>query len=90
MFEEAINELEAMGIPYQENEDGTLAIDISGADKTDVVTIVSFLNDRGISYSIDAETINVSAPAAPVEAASAEGEAAPEDAMAAAMSQMYE
>ena len=59
MFEQAIAELENMGVPYTENEDGSLSIDISNADKTDVVTIVAFLNDNGMSYSIDASNIQV-------------------------------
>lgn len=83
MFEQAINELEAMGIPYAENEDGTLVIDISSADKTDVVNIVAFLNDQGMEYSIDADSISLMAPAkAPVE------EEAPMDPMADAMGGM--
>jgi flagellar biosynthesis/type III secretory pathway M-ring protein FliF/YscJ len=68
MFEDAIRELDSMGIPYAENEDGTLVIDISSADKTDVVTIVSFLNDQGMEYTIDADSISLAAPMeAPVE-----------------------
>lgn len=59
MFEEAINELEAMGIPYVENEDGSLVIDIEDADKTDVVNIVAFLNDNALDYTIDATSIVV-------------------------------
>ena len=59
MFEDAINELDAMGIPYVENEDGSLSIDISDADKTDVVNIVSFLNNNGLDYTIDDVSIVV-------------------------------
>lgn len=59
MFEDAIRELDAMGLPYEESEDGTLTIDISGADKTDVVNVVAFLNDNGLDYTIDAESIVV-------------------------------
>lgn len=59
MFEDAISELDAMGIPYVENEDGSLSIDISDADKTDVVNIVSFLNNNGLDYTIDDVSIVV-------------------------------
>ena len=59
MFEDAINELDSMGIPYMENEDGSLTIDIENADKTDVVNIVSFLNDNGLDYTIDDVSIVV-------------------------------
>jgi hypothetical protein len=88
MFEQAINELEAMGIPYAENEDGTLVIDISDADKTDVVTIVAFLNDNGMEYSIDAESISLMAPIEPVEEPMEE-EAPPMDPMAGAMDDFF-
>lgn len=67
MFEEAINQLESMGIPYTESEDGSLTIDISGADKSDLVTIISFLNDNGLDYTIDAESIVVTSLGEPVE-----------------------
>jgi len=67
MFEQAIAELDAMGIPYAENEDGSLVIDISEADKTDVVNIVSFLNENGLSYTIDANSIQVDSMGAPAE-----------------------
>lgn len=59
MFEDAINELDAMGLPYIENEDGSLTIDIESADKTDVVNVISFLNNNGLEYTIDATTIVV-------------------------------
>jgi hypothetical protein len=87
MFEQAISELEAMGLPYQENEDGTLVIDISTADKTDVVTIVGFLNDNGMDYTIDANAITVmglpEAPEMPEE------DMVMDDAMAGAMGELY-
>ena len=59
MFEEAIMELDAMGVDYSETEDGGLIIDIENVDKTDLVTIISFLNDNGIAYNIDATSITV-------------------------------
>lgn len=68
MFEEAIAQLDSMGIPYTENEDGSLLIDISGADKTDVVTIISFLNDNALEFSITADEITVHGMPEPVEA----------------------
>lgn len=87
MFEQAISELEAMGLSYQENEDGTLVIDISTADKTDVVTIVGFLNDNGMEYTIDADAITVMVM--PEPEMPEEDDMAMEDAMAGAMDEMY-
>jgi len=88
MFEEAISELEMMGIPYEESEDGTLSIDISDADKTDVVNIVSFLNDNMLDYTIDADSIVVTMPAMPEETEEFEEEM-PTDPMAGAMEEMF-
>lgn len=87
MFEQAISELEAMGLSYQENEDGTLVIDISTADKTDVVTIVGFLNDNGMDYTINADAITVMGM--PEPEMPEEDEMAMEDAMAGAMDEIY-
>lgn len=67
MFEQAIAELESMGIPYAENEDGSMVIDISDADKIDVVSIVAFLNDNGMTYSITADSIEVDSMGDPLE-----------------------
>ena len=88
MFEQAIAELESMGIPYAENEDGSLVIDISDADKTDVVTIVAFLNDNGMTYSITADSIQVDSMGDPVEEMPAEDEV-PMPALDAAMEGMF-
>ena len=87
MFEQAISELEAMGLSYQENEDGTLVIDISTADKTDVVTIVGLLKDNGMEYTITADAITVMG--APELEMPEEDDMAMEDAMAGAMDEMY-
>lgn len=57
MFDQVVQELEAMGIPYVEEVDGSVVMDISAADKTDVVTIISYLNDNFIEFTIDANSI---------------------------------
>lgn len=59
MFENAIQELDAMGIPYSETEDGGLIIEIGDVDKTDLITIIGFLNDNGIDFVIDETTITI-------------------------------
>lgn len=89
MFEEAIAELESMGIPYAENEDGSMVIDISDADKTDVVTIVAFLNDYGLTYSITADSIQVDSVGGLEEEMDTEEEEASMPALDAAMEGMY-
>ena len=89
MFEQAIAELESMGIPYTENEDGSMVIDISDADKTDVVTIVAFLNDNGMTYSITADSIEVASMGAPEEEMPAEEDEASSAGIDAAMEGMY-
>lgn len=67
MFEDAIAQLDSMGIPYTDNGDGTMTIDIATADKTQVVDIVSFLNDNMLEYTISQDTIIVSGGDALVE-----------------------
>ena len=61
MYEEAITQLENMGVPFIENEDGTIVIDISEQEGTTVADIVGFLNDNVIDYSISGTDIIVSA-----------------------------
>ena len=59
MYEEAINQLEAMGVPFTENEDGTIVIDVSEQDGTTVAEIVGFLNDNMLEYTIEGSNITV-------------------------------
>ena len=59
MYEEAISQLESMGVPFVENEDGTIVIDISEQDGTTVAEIVGFLNENMIEYTIDGSNITV-------------------------------
>lgn len=59
MYEEAINQLETMGVPYVENEDGTIVIDVSEQDGTTVAEIVGFLNDNMLEYTIEGSNITV-------------------------------
>ena len=87
MYEEAISQLETMGLSYQETDDGTLIIDIESADKTDVVNIVAFLNDQGIDYTIDAMSITVTMMEPTVDEDMEED--IPTDAIDAAMGDMF-
>lgn len=59
MYEEAINQLETMGVPFTENEDGTIVIDVSEQDGTTVAEIVGFLNDNMLEYTIEGSNITV-------------------------------
>lgn len=59
MYEEAINQLETMGVPFMENEDGTIVIDVSEQDGTTVAEIVGFLNDNMLEYVIEGSNITV-------------------------------
>lgn len=59
MYEEAINQLESMGVPFVENEDGTIVIDISEQAGTTVADIVGFLNENMIEYTIEGSNITV-------------------------------
>lgn len=59
MYEEAIRQLESMGVPFVENEDGTIVIDISEQDGTTVADIIGFLNENMIEYTIEGSNITV-------------------------------
>jgi len=89
MFEDAIKELDSMGLPYTEGEDGILTIDISSADKTDVVNIVSFLNSNGLDYTISDESIIVQSGMPMEQPAAAEVGAAENEATSDAMSDAF-
>lgn len=67
MYEEAISQLESMGVPFIENEDGTIVIDISEQDGTTVADIVGFLNENMIEYTIEGSNITVLAIGEAVE-----------------------
>lgn len=67
MYEEAISQLESMGVPFVENEDGTIVIDISEQDGTTVAEIVGFLNENMIEYTIEGNNIIVLAIGEAVE-----------------------
>lgn len=67
MYEEAIRQLESMGVPFVENEDGTIVIDISEQDGTTVADIIGFLNENMIEYTIEGSNITVMPLGEPVE-----------------------
>lgn len=67
MYEEAISQLESMGVPFVENEDGTIVIDISEQAGTTVAEIVGFLNENMIEYTIEGSNITVLPIGEPVE-----------------------
>lgn len=85
MFEDLIKQLEDMGLEYTEG-DNDLTIDISNADKTDVIDLVSALNNGAYSYTISDTEVVVTSTAEPV-APEAEEAIADEDIMNEALDQ---
>lgn len=59
MYEEIINEIEAMGLDYVDNEDGTITVNIAELDKVDIVNAVSMLNDNMVEYDISEDNITI-------------------------------
>lgn len=59
MYEEIINEIEAMGLDYVDNEDGTITVDIAELDKVDIVNAVSMLNANMVNYDISEDSITI-------------------------------
>jgi|LSQX01.3.fsa_nt_gb hypothetical protein len=59
MYEEIINEIEAMGLDYVDNEDGTITVNIAELDKVDIVNAVSMLNDNMVEYDISEDSITI-------------------------------
>lgn len=68
MLDAIISELDAIGVPYEEDYDaGTLTIDISAVDKTELINLVRFLTDTTVPFTIDETTIIVTVDATPME-----------------------
>lgn len=60
MFEEIIATLEEYGVEYTEDfEAGTLNIDITTVEKTDLIAIIQALTNRGLDFDIDEAAITV-------------------------------
>jgi hypothetical protein len=60
MFEEIIGQLETMNIPYTEDYDtGTLTIDISAADKVQVIDAINVVNASTLDFTVDENAIVV-------------------------------
>lgn len=68
MLDAIISELDAIGVPYEEDYDaGTLTIDISAVDKTELINLIRFLTDTTVPFTIDETTIIVTVDATPME-----------------------
>jgi hypothetical protein len=60
MFEEIIATLEEYGVEYTEDfEAGTLNIDITTVEKTDLIAIIQALTNQGFDFDIDEAAITV-------------------------------
>jgi flagellar biosynthesis/type III secretory pathway M-ring protein FliF/YscJ len=85
MFEEIIAQLDSMGIPYNEDYDtGSLVIDISTADKMQVIDVINVVNATGMEFTVDENSIVVTG--SPTEEPMAEG--TEEDFQGAALDEM--
>jgi len=60
MFESLIEALDSLGVTYTEDYDaGILDINIADIDKDTLISVISALNDEGLTFSITESNISV-------------------------------
>jgi hypothetical protein len=60
MFESLIPMLEELGVSFEEDYDtGTLTIDVASIDKIALISVIAELNNAGMPFTIDDQSIVV-------------------------------
>jgi len=60
MFEDMINQLDAIGVtPMEDMEAGTLSVAVADIDKVTLIEVIRMLNDSGMEFTIDESMIIV-------------------------------
>lgn len=68
MLEDLMMSFSEMGINYTEDGEGGMTVDISTIDKTMLIEVINIINDYGLDFTIDANSIVINGmPAEPVE-----------------------
>ena len=68
MLEDLMMSFSEMGINYNEDGQGGMTVDISTIDKTTLIEVINVINDNGLEFTIDANSIVINGmPAEPVE-----------------------
>jgi hypothetical protein len=61
MFEEILSKLDGMGVQYQEDpESGSVTIDVTALDKTQLLEVVIMANGSGFPFTLDDTTLVIS------------------------------
>lgn len=68
MLEDLMMSFSEMGINYTEDDQGGMTVDISTIDKTTLIEVINIINDNGLEFTIDANSIIINGtPAEPIE-----------------------
>lgn len=68
MLEDLMMSFSEMGINYNEDGQGGMTVDISTIDKTTLIEVINVINDNGLEFTIDANSIVINGVSAePVE-----------------------
>jgi len=60
MFEEIIEQLESLGIAYEEDyETGMLKINVADMDKSEIIELIQIVNNSGLPFNVDEATLEV-------------------------------
>lgn len=82
MLEDLMMSFSEMGINYTEDGQGGMTVDISTIDKTMLIEVINLINDNGLEFTIDANSIVINGVSAePVEPAEDIQDIALDDAM---------
>lgn len=57
MLEDLMMSFSEMGINYTEDGEGGMTVDISTIDKTMLIEVINIINDYGLEFTIDANSI---------------------------------
>lgn len=68
MLEDLMMSFSEMGVNYTEDDQGGMTVDISTIDKTMLIEVINIINDYGLEFTIDADSIVINGGTAePIE-----------------------
>lgn len=68
MLEDLMMSFSEMGINYTEDGEGGMTVDISTIDKTMLIEVINIINDNGLEFTIDENSIVINGMTAePIE-----------------------
>jgi len=90
MFDQLIPMLEEQGIDFEEDYDANVInINVEALDKSALITVMSAINDMGMTFTIDEQSLTVTGgEMSPTEPMAEEVPEGPEDPQGAALDEM--